>query len=419
MMDNVPFVTKTLMGINILVHVLIFLTTANLGSFVINAQWVWNKGEYYRIVTSAFTHSGILHIAMNMSSLYQLGSSLEVQFGSLPFLLLSLWSVFLIGFLYVAISFLLYFFTDDFSYLISSGVGYSGVLFCYAILESYHTPVESRSLFGFCTVPSKMYPFILLVGISVLIPGISFLGHFSGVVVGLLATYGWLDFAFLPSLQFCEHVEAAGTLGLSLCMRQSGYVRSSGISRTFALPTAGNSSGGVCGAVCTGLCLVLDYVKNFLQTLAHVIGCGTSCDSLLASISSLYRRAEGAVSSTWQARTSGTGTGAATMVGGVISSRSPGSSGSGGSSPGSGGGDLEGGRGGSGLVLGGARGGYSRLTQTDEDRREARSKAAYEAEMNNANASAKSKSSNLSKGTAKERKETELKSQSQVKITKL
>lgn len=57
--------------------------------------------------------------------------------------------------------------TGNSSYLYSSGVGYSGVLFSYAVLESFHTTATSRSVFGLFSVPAKVFPFILLVLIQV------------------------------------------------------------------------------------------------------------------------------------------------------------------------------------------------------------------------------------------------------------
>ena len=39
-----------------------------------------------------------------------------------------------------------------------SAVGYSGVLFTYALLETYHSQVDTRSIFGFFSVPAKLYP---------------------------------------------------------------------------------------------------------------------------------------------------------------------------------------------------------------------------------------------------------------------
>jgi rhomboid protease GluP len=40
------------------------------------------RGEYWRIVTSAFLHGGLLHIALNMFALVQVGTYLETLVGS-------------------------------------------------------------------------------------------------------------------------------------------------------------------------------------------------------------------------------------------------------------------------------------------------------------------------------------------------
>lgn len=45
-------------------------------------------GEWWRLVTSMFLHGSYLHIALNMYSLYYVGSILEIQIGRLQFLLL-------------------------------------------------------------------------------------------------------------------------------------------------------------------------------------------------------------------------------------------------------------------------------------------------------------------------------------------
>lgn len=104
------------------------------------------------------------------------------------------------------------------SELRTMGVGFSGVLFSYAIIESFHTLESSRSVFGLFSVPARIYPFILLVILQVseesvfmhfcnsrfydifqvMIPGISFIGHLSGVLVGVLCVTGALKVC-LPS----------------------------------------------------------------------------------------------------------------------------------------------------------------------------------------------------------------------------
>ncbi|MFM8811643.1 MAG: rhomboid family intramembrane serine protease, partial [Actinomycetota bacterium] len=44
-----------------------------------------DDGEWYRLVSSGFVHFGILHVALNMYLLYQLGRLLEPTLGSLTF----------------------------------------------------------------------------------------------------------------------------------------------------------------------------------------------------------------------------------------------------------------------------------------------------------------------------------------------
>jgi hypothetical protein len=41
------------------------------------------------------------------------------------------------------------------------------VLFTYALIEAFHSAESSRSVFGLFSVPTKAYPFILLVLIQV------------------------------------------------------------------------------------------------------------------------------------------------------------------------------------------------------------------------------------------------------------
>jgi hypothetical protein len=46
--------------------------------------------------------------------------------------------------------------------------------------------LSSRSVFGFFSVPAKLYPWVLLVLLQLLMPGISFLGHLGGILSGYL-----------------------------------------------------------------------------------------------------------------------------------------------------------------------------------------------------------------------------------------
>lgn len=126
------FLTRVLLFVNVAIHIVIFLFSFSIGNFAISAYSVLYAYEYYRIVSSAFVHVGLLHIGMNMSSLLQLGPDLEKMFGTLQFLFFTVWSVFLIGIIYIFLSWCLYMILNDKSQLRYSGVGFSGVLFAYA-----------------------------------------------------------------------------------------------------------------------------------------------------------------------------------------------------------------------------------------------------------------------------------------------
>ncbi len=297
---TLPIVTKGLLIFNVTIHALLFITTTGLGNLAISGQEVVVEGQYYRIVTAAFTHSGLLHIFMNMSSLAQLGSSLELQFGSIRFLLLTIWGVLLVGGAYILLALLLWYATNDMKFMLMSGVGFSGVLFMYAVLEAFHTRAESQSFFGMCSVPARMYPFLMLIVIQFMLPGISFLGHLSGVIVGLLLVYGVLEVLVLPSLEFCKGLENASWIR---CLTNSrNYVRCADMNNSFAVTSS--AAGGVLASLCAAVGLLLTYVQHVLVAVLYIVGCPTerlsqncsniglrlrSCFSAMAS--SLFRRA--------------------------------------------------------------------------------------------------------------------------------
>ena len=92
-------VTRVLIAINVAVFLWVLIgdsSTAGFGNQVSSREvdLALNKAilsyhhEWYRLVTSGFLHFGILHIAMNMYLLYQLGNILERPLGRLRFGLL-------------------------------------------------------------------------------------------------------------------------------------------------------------------------------------------------------------------------------------------------------------------------------------------------------------------------------------------
>jgi membrane associated rhomboid family serine protease len=75
---GVPLVTLIVMLVCVVVYIADNLGdfSANMALFSISPYMVLTYAQVYRIITAAFTHGGIMHIGMNMMSLYQLGSGL-------------------------------------------------------------------------------------------------------------------------------------------------------------------------------------------------------------------------------------------------------------------------------------------------------------------------------------------------------
>ncbi|POX55030.1 rhomboid family intramembrane serine protease [Streptomyces sp. Ru72] len=87
--------TKILIGINVAVFIAGYVRPSLLNDLVLLGAWPPKPftptagvagGEWYRMVTSMFTHHEIWHIAFNMLSLWWLGGPLEAALGRLRYL---------------------------------------------------------------------------------------------------------------------------------------------------------------------------------------------------------------------------------------------------------------------------------------------------------------------------------------------
>jgi membrane associated rhomboid family serine protease len=88
------WVSKVLIGINVVVFVLQNTVTGftsryyDIGAFPpppFEARIGVAAGEYYRLLTSAFMHANLLHIALNMYALYLFGPPVEAALGRVRF----------------------------------------------------------------------------------------------------------------------------------------------------------------------------------------------------------------------------------------------------------------------------------------------------------------------------------------------
>ncbi|MGV9694323.1 rhomboid family intramembrane serine protease [Streptomyces sp. NPDC003470] len=92
-------VTKILIGINVAVFIAVRARSSLLGDLVLIGQWPpapymptegVAEGEWYRLVTSMFTHQEFWHIGFNMLGLWWLGGPLEAALGRARYLTLYL-----------------------------------------------------------------------------------------------------------------------------------------------------------------------------------------------------------------------------------------------------------------------------------------------------------------------------------------
>ena len=123
----------------------------------------------------------------------------------------SLWGAILGNVVYVLISVGLWLVTGEYGRMHVAAVGYSGVLFAYAALESYHTTTSVRSFYGCFDVPSKVYPWLLLVAIQVVLPNVSFIGHLAGMLFGLFLIAGG-DMVLIPSAEYLQQLESSSSM---------------------------------------------------------------------------------------------------------------------------------------------------------------------------------------------------------------
>ena len=127
-----------------------------------------DTGEYYRLVTSAFLHDGIFHLAFNMYVLWVLGQILEAGFGRARFL-----SLFVVSMLGGAFGVLLL--SPD-----SPTVGASG-----AVFGMMGATVLVQRAVGGSLWRTPLAPLLMLnIVFTLLVPRVSIGGHFGGLIAG-------------------------------------------------------------------------------------------------------------------------------------------------------------------------------------------------------------------------------------------
>ena len=178
------------------------------GNFCMYPKAIWfEPQQIYRVFTSAFLHANLMHIGFNMFTFIQTGPSLERMLGSSRFVCLIFCFVTILGALYDGISLVCLFFFGFDRFFNECAIGFSGVLFALMTIESLLAPADRLLSLPFgIQVPSRWYPWALLIFCQFIMPGVSLIGHMVGILGAYLYMLGAL-WIFLPSESFVERVE--------------------------------------------------------------------------------------------------------------------------------------------------------------------------------------------------------------------
>ena len=193
MIRDIPPATVGIIALCTLLHVLQLVLDVDLHKVTMCPRLVLYLHEYYRILSSTLFHGDLMHVGMNMVSTAAIGRTLEKHSGTLRQLVTILWSMLLTSTVFVLVALVssACLGIDDIMY--QHALGFSGVLFHLSILECNLAPGGTRSIFGFFTVPSYLYPVALLVALQMFMPNLSFTGHLAGIFTGTLQLYGALE----------------------------------------------------------------------------------------------------------------------------------------------------------------------------------------------------------------------------------
>lgn len=178
------FFTILLILINIVVFILIRTGRLQIEDLGMSYHLVFNRKQYYRLLTTAFTHREITHILFNMMSLYNVGSTIELLFGHFGFLLIYFGSM-IIGHI-IALQ-LRHNDRDDYT----MSIGASGAI--YGIIGAYFLLIVK--FYGFSAIGEMLRPIISMVVLS-LLPGIDGKSHISCMAVGMAIAYLLIQFTF-------------------------------------------------------------------------------------------------------------------------------------------------------------------------------------------------------------------------------
>ena len=176
--EKKPAVTYALMVINVMVFVygVIYGRQGELTGLFGNNYLFVRSGEFYRLFTSMFLHSDILHLACNMYALWMLGPTVERYYGRLKY-----------AFIYIVSGLLGSLFSCVFMSSNTISIGASGAIFGLLGSLTYFTYYYRATLQGM--LRGQIIPVIVInLVLGLIISSIDLSAHIGGLVAGLLSS---------------------------------------------------------------------------------------------------------------------------------------------------------------------------------------------------------------------------------------
>lgn len=170
--DNCP-ASLTLIGFTVVVFIAQIATQGEVTNQGVLYGPAVMHGQWWRLATSGFLHGNAIHIAFNMYLLYVLGPQLERMFGSLRFLLIYFGAM-----LGSAATVMMFDWIQPTLGASGAALGLAGAMG--VILYQRGMKPQQSPVFGLV---------VLNLALPLLVPGISFWGHFGGIFSGALMAY--------------------------------------------------------------------------------------------------------------------------------------------------------------------------------------------------------------------------------------
>ena len=180
-MVKTNIITYGIIAINIIIYIMTAIFSRNLFDMnplvllAFGAKYgpLIQNGEYYRLLTCAFLHGGIMHIACNMYSLFIIGQQINDIYGKVNYIIIYLFSA-------ITSSLMSYIMNPNTLSIGASGAifGLMGALLAFAIIE--HKRINKNAIRGILQVLAIN----LFIGLT--LSNIDNYGHIGGLIGGIV-----------------------------------------------------------------------------------------------------------------------------------------------------------------------------------------------------------------------------------------